>query len=77
MGPSYICEDAVIKDDKELNDVVCAAYKMGCDQTREVYQKRVEKLEAALREIADFDLYNDYSNAYEIQPIARKALDAE
>ena len=35
--------------DKELNDVVCAAYKMGCDQTREVYQKRIEKLEAALR----------------------------
>jgi hypothetical protein len=36
---------------KELNDVVCAAYKMGCDQTREVYQKRIEKLEAALREM--------------------------
>ena len=34
---------------KELNDVVCAAYKMGCDQTREVYQKRIEKLEAALQ----------------------------
>ena len=33
---------------KELNDVVCAAYKMGCEQTREVYQKRIEKLEAAL-----------------------------
>jgi len=41
----------MIKDDKELNDVVCAAYKMGCDQTREVYQKRIEKLEAALREM--------------------------
>jgi hypothetical protein len=40
----------MIKDDKELNDVVCAAYKMGCDQTREVYQKRIEKLEAALRQ---------------------------
>jgi hypothetical protein len=38
----------MIEEGKELNDVVCAAYKMGCDQTREVYQKRIEKLEAAL-----------------------------
>ena len=42
----------MIKEGKELNDVVCAAYRMGCEQTREVYQKRIEKLEAALREIA-------------------------
>jgi len=41
----------VIKEGKELNDVVCTAYRMGCDQTREVYQKRIEKLEAALREV--------------------------
>ena len=46
----------MIKDDKELNDVVCAAYRMGCDQTREVYQKRVEKLEAALQNIAEGDI---------------------
>ena len=38
---------------------------------------RIEKLKAALREIADFDLYSDYSNAYEIQPIARKALEGK
>jgi len=38
---------------KELNDVVCAAYRMGCEQTREVYQKRIEKLEAALRDLSD------------------------
>lgn len=31
---------------KELHDVVCASYRMGCEQTREVYQKRIEKLEA-------------------------------
>ena len=42
--------------DKELNDVVCAAYKMGCDQTREVYQKRIEKLEAALKNISEGDI---------------------
>jgi hypothetical protein len=42
----------MIKEGKELNDVVCTAYRMGCEQTREVYQKRVEELEAALREIA-------------------------
>lgn len=41
----------MIKDAKELNDVVCAAYKMGCDQTRSEYQGRIEKLESALREI--------------------------
>jgi CRISPR/Cas system-associated exonuclease Cas4 (RecB family) len=41
----------MIKEGKELNDVVCTAYRMGCEQTREVYQKRIEKLEAALREL--------------------------
>jgi len=41
----------MIKEGKELNDVVCTAYRMGCEQTREVYQKRIEKLEAALREV--------------------------
>ena len=45
--------------DKELNDVVCVAYRMGCEQTREVYQKRVEKLEAALREIVDIHPFKD------------------
>jgi len=49
----------MIKNDKELNDVVCAAYKMGCDQTREVYQKRIEKLEAALRVYANEDHWFD------------------
>ena len=46
----------MIKEGKELNDVVCAAYRMGCEQTREVYQKRIEKLEAALRNIAEGDI---------------------
>jgi hypothetical protein len=41
----------MIKEGKELNDVVCTAYRMGCEQTREVYQKRIEQLEAALREV--------------------------
>ena len=35
---------------------------------------RIEQLEAALREIADFELYCDNSNAYRIPPIARAAL---
>jgi hypothetical protein len=51
-----------------------------CEGTFDYLEKqddRIAKLEAALREIANFDLYGDYSNAYEIQPIARKALDAE
>jgi nickel-dependent lactate racemase len=43
----------MIKEGKELNDVVCTAYRMGCDQTREVYQKRIEKLEAALQTVKD------------------------
>lgn len=42
----------MIEEGKELNDVVCHAYRMGCEQTREVYQKRIEKLEA---EEAEFD----------------------
>ena len=41
-------KDAWIEDAMELNSVVCAAYKMGCEQTREVYQKRIEELETAL-----------------------------
>ena len=36
--------------------------------------KRVYELETALKKIADFELHGDYSNAYEIQPIARAAL---
>ena len=35
---------------------------------------RIEQLEAALREVANFDLYDDYSNTYEGQLIARAAL---
>jgi len=35
---------------------------------------RIEQLEAALREIADFELHCDNSNAYRIPPIARAAL---
>jgi len=35
---------------------------------------RIEALEAALREIADFELHCDNSNAYRIPPIARAAL---
>ena len=71
----------MIEDDKELNDVVCAAYKMGCDQTREVYQKRIEKLEAALREIIGaLDDPKGGQHVYDMRNasyIARKALDAK
>jgi hypothetical protein len=35
---------------------------------------RIEQLESALREIADFELHCDNSNAYRIPPIARAAL---
>jgi hypothetical protein len=41
----------MIEEGQELTDVVCAAYKMGCDQTREVYKKRIEKLEAAVKKV--------------------------
>ena len=59
--------------DKELNDVVCAAYRMGCDQTREVYQKRIEKLEAALRKIDR----SSCLNPHDICGIAREALEGK
>ena len=36
--------------------------------------ERSRKLELALLEIANFELYGDYSNAYVLQPIARAAL---
>jgi hypothetical protein len=58
--------------DKELNDVVCAAYKMGCDQTREVYQKRIEKLESALWSIAANACCDSRREA---ALVARKALE--
>jgi hypothetical protein len=34
----------------------------------------IERLREALKKIADFDLYGDYSNAYAIPEIAREAL---
>jgi hypothetical protein len=54
----------MIEDAKETNDVVCTAYRMGCEQTREVYQKRIEKLEAALRRCDELfsDIRNDWSD---------------
>ena len=56
---------------QELNDIVCHAYRMCCEQTREVYQKRIEKLEAALRAIAtDSALVR-----YDVQLICRIALE--
>jgi hypothetical protein len=63
----------VIKEGKELNDVICAAYKMGCEQTREVYQRRIEKLEAALREIAMLG----YWDGDRAMGIASKALEGK
>ena len=48
----------MIKEGKELNDVVCAAYRMGCEQTREVYQKRIEDLEVGEEE------WNRICNSY-------------
>ena len=65
---------------KELNDVVCAAYKMGCDQTREVYQKRIEKLETALREIEILEVDPRCSGQMWVETLkeaARKALEGE
>lgn len=38
------------------------------------FTREIARKDAALREIAGFELYGDYSNAYEIQPIARAAL---
>ena len=64
----------MIEDGQELNDVVCAAYKMGCEQTREVYQKRIEKLEAALRSIAANACCN---SCREAALVARKALEGK
>ena len=60
---------------QELNDVGCAAYKMGCEQTREVYQKRIEKLEAALRTI--YDCCDETGNCSVVRRIARKALEGK
>ena len=66
--------------DKELNDVVCAAYRMGCEQTREVYQKRIEKLEAVLLEIDAVKYYGMEGaemECKEMREIARKALEGK
>jgi len=66
----------MIKDDKELNDVVCAAYKMGCDQTREVYKKRIEKLEAALAAIIKRAEFRNSEYVTDVVcSIAREALE--
>jgi hypothetical protein len=62
---------------KELHDVVCAAYRMGCDQTREVYQKRIEKLEAALRWIVEQERQTAHPTVCAIVKTARKALEGK
>ena len=67
----------MIKEGKELNDVVCAAYRMGCDQTREVYQKRIEKLEAALRWIVEQERQTAHPTVCAIVKTARKALEGK
>jgi hypothetical protein len=62
--------------DKELNDVVCAAYRMGCEQTREVYKKRIEKLEAALRDVMEMAEVHEIpfrDRMMYVSDIARKA----
>ena len=38
------------------------------------YADEIERLREALRQVADFDLYGDYSNAYRIPEIAKDAL---
>jgi hypothetical protein len=78
MNEKIIDLDALMG--KELNDVVCAAYKMGCDQTREVYQKRIEKLEAALRIVINWDSTFESKDGLdwgEVMDIASKALEGK
>jgi hypothetical protein len=36
----------------------------------------IDRLREALRKVADFDLYGDFSNAYKIPEIARAALNS-
>jgi hypothetical protein len=61
----------------EMLNAMEKAYKMGCDEAREIcnnYKIRIEKLEAALREIVDTArLVGDY---YHVK-IARKALEGK
>ena len=40
----------------------------------DIVEQLLERLREALRQVADFDLYGDYSNAYRIPEIARDAL---
>jgi hypothetical protein len=48
---------------------------MCMEQCEGVYlMNEIERLREALKEIAHFNLYGDYSNAYEIPEIARAAL---
>jgi hypothetical protein len=61
-------------DPDDLVDRLNASYAMLGEVLHKEAADRIEQLEAALREIADFELHGDYSNAYEIQPIARAAL---
>jgi hypothetical protein len=70
----------MIEEGQELNDVVCAAYKMGCDQTREVYQARIQKMEAALVHIYTWyptSLFNPHQTIKDIKEFARKALEGK
>ena len=67
----------MIEEGKELNDVVCHAYRMGCEQTREIYQMRIEKLEAALRWIIEQERQTAHPTVCAIVKTASKTLEGK
>jgi len=65
--------------DRELSAEMTKAdyWEVQADMWHQNYKEaadEIERLREALKKIADFDLYGDYSNAYAIPEIAREAL---
>ena len=54
---------------------ILIAYKRGCDDTRQKHQKRIEQLEAALREIIGSDELSFVPPI--LRDIARKVLEGK
>jgi hypothetical protein len=65
------------EDEERHADEVNIAFQMGADWERRQSKARIEKLEAALREIDTIAINHTKGGIGKAQSIARKALDAE
>jgi hypothetical protein len=77
MQPAKHWKEKMTEDEERHADEVNIAFQMGADWERRQSKARIEKLEAALREIDTIAINHTKGGIGKAQSIARKALDAE